>query len=93
MSDKFRIFETERFTKDLESNLGTHKDRIIHKLLNYVYPQLKEQPYFGKNIKKLRNFDPDTWRYRIGDHRFFYSINEEKKLMIMLTVDLRKDAY
>jgi mRNA interferase RelE/StbE len=93
LSARFRIFETERFIKELESDLSGHEERVKHKLLNYVYPQLREQPYFGKNIKKLINYDPDTWRYRIGDHRFFYCINEEKKLVVMLTVDLRKDAY
>lgn len=91
--DKFRIFETTGFSRDIEEDLSGQRERIRHKLLNYVYPQLREQPYFGKNIKKLVNYEPDTWRYRIGDHRFFYTIITAKKLVIMLTADLRKDAY
>jgi hypothetical protein len=27
--------------------------------------------HFGQNIKKFKDFTPDTWRYRIGAWRFF----------------------
>ena len=91
--DNYRIFETRQFIEDKETDLGSQKERIVHKLLNYVYLQLRENPNFGKNIKKLVNYQPETWRYRIGDHRFFYSIDEKRKYVLMLTIDLRKDAY
>jgi mRNA interferase RelE/StbE len=84
----YKIFETAQFIEDKETSLGSQKDRIVHKLLNYVYPQLRENPHFGKNIKKLVNYQPETWRYRIGDHRFFYSIDEKRKYVVMLTIDL-----
>lgn len=91
--DSFRVFETEAFSKSLKQSFKGQSERIASKLAAYVYPQLRENPFFGKNIKKLHNYSPDTWRYRIGDYRFFYEIDEKDKLVIMLTADNRKDAY
>ena len=89
----FRIFETGQFLKDLEHDFGGQRARIQQKLLSYVYPQLRANPYFGKNIKKLRDMTPETWRYRIGDYRFFYTVDERQKLVLMLTADPRGRAY
>lgn len=67
--------------------------KIRNKLAHYVYPQLKETPHFGLNIKKLKGWEPATWRYRIGDWRFFYEIDETKKIVFMTAIHHRKDAY
>jgi mRNA interferase RelE/StbE len=90
---KFRIFETDQFVEDLAGDFGGRGEGIRKKLLEYVYPQLRSNPYFGKNIKKLKNYRPDTWRYRIGDYRFFYEINERDRTVNMLAADARKDSY
>ena len=50
--NNFRIFETNRFIKDLDGDFKGKKDKIHKKLQDYVYPQLKSQPYFGKNIER-----------------------------------------
>ena len=89
----FKIFETERFSKDLEHEFANQREKIDIKLLSYVYPQLRQQPYFGKNIKKLKGYKPETWRYRIGDYRFFYAIDDRKKIVSMISADNRADAY
>ncbi|MBF0494302.1 MAG: type II toxin-antitoxin system RelE/ParE family toxin [Candidatus Omnitrophica bacterium] len=91
--DKFVIFETNRFIKDLERDLGDQRERIAAKLKNFVYPQLRLNPFWGKNVKKLKNYTPDTWRYRIGDYRFFYTVDIHSKTVSMLAIDHRKDAY
>ena len=93
LSNGYRIFETAQFIKDLEQDFSGQQKKIRNKLLNYVYPQLKQQPYFGKNIKKLVNFDPGTWRYRAGDYRFFYTIDDKEKIINMIAADNRADAY
>lgn len=72
--------------------LGAQKERILLKLKGYIYPQLRQQPFFGKNIKKLRDYKPETWRYRVGDFRFFYEIDERKRVVFMLTADRRGSA-
>lgn len=90
---EFRIFETAQFLKDLEQDFSGQRERIQQKLTAYVYPQLRENPYAGQHIKKLKDFEPDTWRYRIGDYRFFYTIDGQRKLVSMLAIDHRGHAY
>ncbi|MBI3617652.1 MAG: type II toxin-antitoxin system RelE/ParE family toxin [Candidatus Omnitrophica bacterium] len=90
---RFRIFETDQFLKDLDRDFGGQQERIKTKLLADVYPQLKHQPYWGKNIKKLKNYTPQTWRHRIGDYRFFYAIDDRKRIVFMITIDHRGAAY
>lgn len=91
--DKYRIFETEQFLEDLTQDFKGQGERIRKKLLEFVYPQLRNNPYFGKNIKKLKNYKPDTWRYRISDYRFFYEISEKEHMVYMIAADSRKDSY
>ena len=87
--NKFKIFETNQFLEDLEQDFSGQQERIKIKLVNYVYPQLKQNPYFGKNIKKLVNYNPDTWRYRIGNDRYFYEIDDGNKIVFMISADNR----
>ena len=93
MLSNFKIFETNQFLEDLEQEFSGQQKRIKRKLTSYAYPQLKQQPYFGKNIKKLKDYTPETWRYRIGAYRFFYEIDDHKKTITMLSADNRSDAY
>lgn len=90
---KYSIFETDQFLEDLTQDFKGQGERIREKLLEFVYPQLRNNPYFGKNIKKLKNYKPDTWRYRIGDYRFFYEISQKERLIYMITADSRKGSY
>ncbi len=91
--DNFKIFETNQFLEDLEQDFSGQQERIKKKLATYVYPQLKQNPYFGKNIKKLKGYLPETWRYRIGSYRFFYEIDDPKKIISMIAADNRQSAY
>jgi mRNA interferase RelE/StbE len=90
-SPEFRIFETDEFKKAL-NRLGPPRF-LPKKLEAYVYPQLRQGPYFGPNIRKLQSYTPATWRYRIGPYRLFYSVDDGERIVFLLTVDDRKDAY
>ena len=89
----YRIFETDEFVKAFKKLSKTNITFIQKKLKNYVYPQINNEPCFGKNIKKLRDYNPDTWRYRIGKFRLFYTVDHESRVIYVLTIDFRKDAY
>ena len=90
---EFRIFETKQFQSDLESNLGPRRPGLVAKLLKEVYPQLRRQPYYGRNIRKLRGYKPETWRHRIGDFRFFYEIDGARRIVFMIAADTRQKSY
>ncbi len=92
MSD-FRIFETDEFIKKLEK-LSSHDATFLRKKLDsYVYPHIRTEPFWGNNIKKLQGYSTNTWRYRIGKFRLFYIVDQKKKIVFILTVNDRKDAY
>lgn len=91
--NKYRIFETDEFQKRITKISKRDKLFIEKKLTQYIYPQLKEEPRYGNNIKKLVNYNPEIWRYRIGKYRLFYIIEEEEKIIYIISIDLRKDAY
>ena len=91
--NKYRIFETERFQKDLQHIVMSGRTRIARKLQEFVYPQLWKHPHFGSNIKKHKGFKPDTWRYRVGSWRFFYEINEQEQIVFMIAASHRSSAY
>ncbi len=66
---------------------------VENKLNAYIYPQLSKEANCGLNIKKLKNSSPPTWRYRIGNYRIFYEIDETESIVFILSIDQRKDAY
>ena len=89
----YRIFETETFQEDIERLSRSGLKRIKEKLEEHVYVQLRAEPHFGAHIKRLKNWDPPTWRYRIGAWRFFYEIDDKDKVVSMTAVDHRGEAY
>lgn len=63
------------------------------------------QKILGKAIKERLEIDPISFgkplryslkghrRLRVGDYRIVYRINNEKKIVIIVAVDHRKDVY
>jgi len=90
---KYTIFETDEFLKKIKKLSLADADFIRKKLNEYVYLQIKEEPFFGRNIKKLRDYDPPIWRYRIGKFRVFYFIDSKERIIYLISVDHRQDAY
>jgi len=86
----YKIAETSTFQKEIEK---LRSSNIYTKIKNVVYPQLKKNPYFGPNIKKLKGEFDGLYRFRIGDYRLFYKIDEEKVIIFILSLKLRKDSY
>jgi mRNA interferase RelE/StbE len=67
--------------------------RFYPKIKLSIYPALCQSPYFGNNIKRLKGELSAIFRYRIGDYRIFYTIDPEKKIVFILSIHHRKDAY
>jgi mRNA interferase RelE/StbE len=89
----YRIFETEQFQADLRGISRSGQAAVVAKLRAVVYPQLGAHPHFGPNIRKLKGYTPPTWRYRIGSWRFFYEIDEGRKLVSTTAASHRGSAY
>ena len=89
----YRVFETEPFRGDLRRLDPAIRARLELKLRNYVYSALSLSPRFGPNIKQLSGYDPTTWRYRFGDWRLFYTIEDTDGIVFMLAAERRDRAY
>ena len=92
-SSEFRIFETDEFVKCLTKLPPRESGFLQRKLRDYVYPQLRQNPFLGPNIRRLKGYAPATWRYRIGKLRVFFIVDQAEKTIFVLSADYRKDAY
>jgi len=88
--NNFKVAETNFYKEKINK---PEFQRFYQKIKNIVYTILKINPYFGKNIKKLKGDFEGIYRYRIGDIRIFYKIDEENVIIFMIDIEWRKDAY
>ena len=91
--NKYNIFETENFKKQLNSFDKYQAEKLYSKIKNIVYLQLRQEPHYGPNIKKLKGYNPEIWRYRVGDYRIFFEIDHSENIVGILAIKHRKDAY
>jgi mRNA interferase RelE/StbE len=89
----YRIFETAAFLDDLAEVPASQRERLAVKLAGYVYPFLRRAPRDHPQVRSLRNYQPETWRWRMGDWRAFYLIDDEARVVSMIALALRRDAY
>lgn len=85
----FKIAETKNFQK-IKKQIDK---KIYDKIVNIVYPQLKANPYFGTNIRKLKGKFEGYYRYRLGDYRLFYLIEDGKVLIVVTDFRHRQNSY
>jgi mRNA interferase RelE/StbE len=86
---KYQIAETKTFLK-----LKTTIDKKLYaKIENFVYPQLRDNPHYGTNIKKLKGTLEGYYRYRVGNYRLFYLIENEKLIIAIVDFKHRQQAY
>lgn len=85
----FQIAETKTFEK-IKDKIDS---KLYSKIKNIVYPQLKSNPFYGNNIKKLKGKFEGYYRYRIGSYRLFYLIKNEKVLVAIIDLKYRQNAY
>lgn len=85
----FKIAEAKTFAK-VKKKINP---KLYQKINDVVYPQLRSNPYFGANIKKLKGEFEGFYRYRIGNYRLFYLIDDKKIFVFVIDLKHRKDAY
>jgi mRNA interferase RelE/StbE len=90
LSTEFKIAETETFIKKIEKS---EFKAIYNKIVNYIYPQLRKNPFYGSNIKKLKGDFSGVYRYRIGQYRLFYSVETNKVIVFIINLSHRKESY
>jgi mRNA interferase RelE/StbE len=90
LSNSFTIAETASFQK---LHGKPHFKILYNKIKDFIYPQLRENPFFGPNIKKLKGDLSHYYRYRIGDYRLFYQVDTSTGMVFIVSMRDRKAAY
>jgi len=85
----FQIAESKTFQK-VRNKMSP---KLYAKIKDIVYPQLRSNPFFGINIKKLKGDFDSYYRYRIGNYRLFYLIENKKVLVVIVDLKHRQNAY
>lgn len=79
------------FSKDarkfIDKQTAQTKQRIRNALL-----QLAEDPFSNRQVKRLKGTE-DILRLRAGDFRVVFSIEEEKLVILVISIGSRGDIY
>ena len=68
-------------------------DKNVAKKLNRCFETLKIDPYSSNNVKKLTGDLKDYFRFRLGDYRVIYKIDEATKQVVIRTIEHRSNIY
>jgi mRNA interferase RelE/StbE len=68
-------------------------DPSLVKKLHRCFEQLRQDPYQHPNVKRLKGPLAGCYRYRLGDWRVVYRVEEDGRIVIILLIAHRRDAY
>ena len=80
---------SERFKKEFKK-LDTYTQKILRGWIEKHLNNTADPRAFGKGLTVNRN---GHWRYRIGDYRLICMIDDNKLIILALTVGHRRDIY
>ena len=67
--------------------------RSLARKLAKCLARLEDDPRAGNQVKKLSGPLAGMFRYRVGDHRVVYEIDEEARRVTVITIAHRRDVY
>jgi mRNA interferase RelE/StbE len=68
-------------------------DKALAKKISRCLQQLAQTPLLHPNIKALKGDYAGDYRYRIGEYRVIYSVDEDVVKVLVLTIVKRGEAY
>lgn len=68
-------------------------DPPLVRRLHRCFDRLRNNPYEYPNIKRLRGSLAGYFRYRAGDWRVVYEVNEKERVVTILLIIHRSKAY
>ncbi|HVS70173.1 MAG TPA: type II toxin-antitoxin system RelE/ParE family toxin [Phycisphaerae bacterium] len=68
-------------------------DAATSKKLARCFGSLEKNPRMGNNVKALKGPLSGAYRYRLGDLRVVYSINDREVTVYVITIAKRSDVY
>jgi mRNA interferase RelE/StbE len=68
-------------------------DKTVSKKLSRCFESLEKNPRVGNNVKALKGRLAGSYRYRLGDLRVVYVINDREVIVYVITIAKRSDVY
>ena len=68
-------------------------DAVLARKLNRCFDVIARNPFSHPNIKRLSGLLRGRFRYRIGDWRVVYRVDENSAKVIVLVIAHRSDVY
>lgn len=68
-------------------------DKAVSKKLARCFESLERNPRLGNNVKALKGRFTGSYRYRLGDLRVVYSVNDREVTVFVITIAKRSDVY
>ena len=85
---KYEVELSERFKKEFRK-LDKYTQKIIRAWINKNLVGTENPRLHGKGLTANRS---GQWRYRIGDYRLICNINDNKLIILALSVGHRRDV-
>jgi mRNA interferase RelE/StbE len=74
-------------------NVYANADKALAKKIARCFQQLEQNPRTHPNIKALKGDLAGLYRYRIGDYRVIYSIEDEVVRVFVVAIAHRSEVY
>jgi mRNA interferase RelE/StbE len=68
-------------------------EKTVAKKLARCFQSLEKDPRAGNNIKALKGRFAGSYRYRVGDLRVVYTINDQAVTVFIIAIAKRSDVY
>lgn len=68
-------------------------DRPLARKLARCFAALEQDPLRGNNVKPLKGSFAGCYRYRVGDLRVVYTIDNQAITVFVITIAKRSDVY
>ena len=68
-------------------------DRALARKLARCFEQLERDPRQHNNIRRLKGQLAGLYRYRVGDDRVVYAIDDDQRQVTVLLIAHRSEAY
>ena len=89
MQQKYEIELSERFQKEFRK-LDKYTQKMIRSWINKNLVDCENPRQHGKGLTTNRS---GQWRYRIGDYRVIAHIDDNKLIILALSVGHRREVY
>lgn len=86
---RYSIETTARFDKEYKK-LDKYTQRMIKGWINKNLVGIENPRQFGKGLTSNRS---GQWRYRIGDYRLICKIDDNRLVILALSVGHRREVY